>query len=51
MKQGKLALGCMRVGEKSTKEMEALLEMACEVGVDCIDLADIYGGGKLKLLV
>lgn len=41
-----VALGCMRMSEKTVEEAKAVIERAVEVGVNFFDHADIYGGGK-----
>lgn len=42
----RIVLGCMRIGDKSLKNTEALLGAALESGVNMFDHADIYGGGE-----
>ena len=44
-------LGTMRIAKKERKEAEALLSGALESGIDFIDLADVYGGGRSEELV
>lgn len=46
MKASRLALGCMRIGDKSVDEVEALVKTALDNGINYFDHADIYGGGK-----
>lgn len=41
-----IVIGTMRIAQMSTKEVAALLEAGLEVGVNFIDTADIYAGGK-----
>ncbi len=41
-----IALGCMRIGAKSQKEIQALVEKALELGINYMDHADIYSWGK-----
>lgn len=41
-----LALGCMRMHEKSVQEAEEIIQAALEAGIDFFDHADIYGRGK-----
>ena len=41
-----IALGCMRIGAKSQKEVQALVEKALELGINYMDHADIYAWGK-----
>ena len=45
MKVSRLALGCMRIGNKNVDEVEELVKTALEVGINFFDHADIYGGG------
>lgn len=44
-------LGLMRIDKMSVQEVSELLHAALELGINCIDLADIYGGGKCEQLV
>ena len=41
-----IALGCMRIGAKSQKEVQALVEKALELGINYMDHADMYAWGK-----
>lgn len=41
-----VALGCMRIANKSIKEVQELINTALEEGINFFDHADIYGGGK-----
>ena len=43
-----VALGCMRIGDKSDKEMDFYLNNAVELGINYFDHADIYGRGKCE---
>ncbi len=43
-----VALGCMRISDKSDKEMDFYLNNAVELGINYFDHADIYGGGKCE---
>lgn len=43
-----VALGCMRIADKSDKEMDIYLNTAVEQGINYFDHADIYGGGKCE---
>ena len=45
-KTSAVVLGCMRIGDMSAPEVEALVETAMEEGITAFDHADIYGGGK-----
>lgn len=42
----KIALGCMRMSDKSVEEVEELVKTALDLGINFFDHADIYGGGK-----
>ena len=46
-----LSLGLWRVGEMTPTAVRTLLETAVEEGIDFIDTADIYGGGKSEELL
>lgn len=46
MKVSRLALGCMRIGDKSVDEVEELVKTALDLGINFFDHADIYGRGK-----
>lgn len=43
-----VALGCMRIADKSDKEMDFYLNNAVELGINYFDHADIYGRGKCE---
>lgn len=43
-----VALGCMRISDKTDKEMDFYLGNAIELGINYFDHADIYGGGKCE---
>lgn len=45
-----LALGCMRIANKSVEEVEALVKKALALGINFFDHADIYGQGKSEEL-
>lgn len=47
-KISQVALGCMRISDKSDKEMDLYLNTAIECGINYFDHADIYGGGKCE---
>lgn len=47
-KISQVALGCMRISDKTDKEMDAYLNTAIECGINYFDHADIYGGGKCE---
>ena len=40
-----VAVGCMRLSEKSKDEMNHFIHASLEQGADFFDHADIYGGG------
>lgn len=42
----RIALGCMRIAGKSVDEVEELVKVAIEEGINFFDHADIYGGGQ-----
>ena len=46
-----IVLGLMRIGDKSVKEVEELVETALSVGINAFDLADIYGRGRCEELL
>lgn len=46
MKVSRLALGCMRIGDKSVDEVEELIKTALDLGINFFDHADIYADGK-----
>ena len=50
LKVSKIALGCMRIADKSIEEVEELVKTALESGINFFDHADIYGGGKSEEL-
>ena len=43
-----VALGCMRIGDKSDKEIDLYLGNDVELGFNYFDHADIYGGGRCE---
>ena len=43
-----VALGCMRIADKTDKEMDFYLNNAVELGINYFDHADIYGRGKCE---
>lgn len=47
-KVSQVALGCMRISDKTDKEMDLYLNTAIECGINYFDHADIYGGGKCE---
>ncbi|MGN1182498.1 MAG: aldo/keto reductase family oxidoreductase [Faecalibacillus sp.] len=50
LKVSRIALGCMRIADKSVEEVEMLVQKALELGINFFDHADIYGGGKSEKL-
>ncbi len=46
IRASEIALGCMRIANKSIKEAQELINTALEEGINFFDHADIYGGGK-----
>lgn len=42
----RIALGCMRIADKSVDDVEKLIYAALDEGINFFDHADIYGGGK-----
>lgn len=45
-----VAVGCMRISDKSEKEVSAFIDKALENGANFFDHADIYGGGKSETI-
>lgn len=50
LKVSEIALGCMRIADKSVEEVEELVKTALDCGINFFDHADIYGGGKSEEL-
>lgn len=46
LKVSNIALGCMRMGDKSVKEAAEVIRMALDCGINFFDHADMYAGGK-----
>lgn len=46
LKASRLAIGCMRIANKSVEEVSEIIETSLEQGINFFDHADIYGGGK-----
>ncbi|WP_028042570.1 aldo/keto reductase [Candidatus Stoquefichus massiliensis] len=46
----RIALGCMRIADKSVDEVEKLIYTALDEGINFFDHADIYGGGKSETI-
>ena len=47
----RIALGLMRIANKTPKEVEQLIKESLKLGINFFDLADIYGRGKCESLV
>lgn len=45
-----IALGCMRMQEKSLQEAKEVIQAALDVGITLFDHADMYGDGKSELI-
>lgn len=43
-----IALGCMRLTERTQKETDELIKSSLDMGINYFDHADIYGGGKCE---
>ena len=50
LKVSEIALGCMRIADKSVEEVEELVKTALDCGINFFDHADIYSGGKSEKL-
>lgn len=50
-KASTVMLGTMRINRMSVDEVENLIRSALEVGINAIDTADIYGGGRCEELI
>lgn len=46
----RIALGCMRMANKTVEEAEIIIQSALEGGINYFDHADIYGGGKSETI-
>lgn len=42
----RIALGCMRIADKSVEDVEELIKTALDAGINFFDHADIYGQGQ-----
>ena len=47
----RIALGLMRISQKSVSEVEELIKKSLSLGINFFDLSDIYGRGKCEELV
>ena len=50
LKVSQLAFGCMRIAGMSVEELEDLVKVSLDQGINFYDHADIYGGGKSEEL-
>ena len=50
-KVSEIVMGLMRISEMSTGEALDLIETGLEEGINFLDLADIYGGGKSEEVI
>lgn len=50
-KVSEIVMGLMRISEMSTGEVLDLIETGLEEGINFLDLADIYGGGKSEEVI
>lgn len=50
LKVSQIALGCMRIANKSVEEVEQLVFKALDLGINFFDHADIYGKGVSETL-
>lgn len=48
LKASQVILGCMRIADMSSKDLDQLIHAALEAGVNTFDHADIYGGGECE---
>lgn len=46
LKVSKVALGCMRMADKTVDEAAKVLQASLDAGINFFDHADMYGGGK-----
>ncbi len=51
IRSSRLVLGCMRIADKPLADVERLLDVALELGVNTLDNADIYGGGTCESMI
>lgn len=45
-----IALGCMRMTDKTVEEAKAIIQTALDNGINFFDHADIYGGGNSEII-
>lgn len=48
IRSSRLILGCMRIADKPIENVERLINVALDSGINTVDHADIYGGGKCE---
>lgn len=48
IKMSRVALGCMRISDKPIENIERLVSVALDIGINTFDHADIYGGGSCE---
>jgi predicted oxidoreductase len=46
LEASEISLGCMRIASMDAPAVDALVQTACEVGINFFDHADVYGDGK-----
>lgn len=46
-----IGIGCMRIADMSTDQADTFIKSALDAGVNFVDEADIYGGGKSEEVV
>lgn len=51
MRASQIALGCMRIKTKTPDEIVTLINTAVELGINFLDIADIYGKGVCEELL
>lgn len=51
IKASRLVLGLMRIADMPASDVERLVLAAGDIGINMLDLADIYGGGKCESLI
>jgi predicted oxidoreductase len=46
LEASEISLGCMRIASKDALAVDALMQTACDVGINFFDHADVYGDGQ-----
>ena len=46
MNASEISLGCMRISDMTNQEVSTLIHTALDEGINFVDHADVYGGGK-----